>query len=234
MSSIILNLPAEVILHIFSYLDLPDLVSIARALPVLNSLTGDPILHAQRLNIVAPARLKHFLFSTNIHGVPLRPTIGDLVHRGVIRGLNVEHRWRMGEYIYTVNSIKQYEMGVQLARKHASVVVSRQLTRRLSAAPNQVLQGLHHSHVLPDVESSSPSISRNLLPIMHKLKWSLQRDRIARIISARFYIVSTTKGIDEWLQGNGKRVMHDNERLRLAVCPNIRKIIEFYEGLSTI
>lgn len=63
----------------------------------------DPILHSQRLTIVVPARLKHFLFSTNTHGVPFRPTIGDLAQRGVIRGLNVEQRWRMGQYIYTTN-----------------------------------------------------------------------------------------------------------------------------------
>ncbi|KAF8640647.1 hypothetical protein AX17_000304 [Amanita inopinata Kibby_2008] len=224
--------PPEVILHIFTYLDLPDLAAIAEALPSLASLTTDPVLHADRLKIVAPARLKHYLFSTNARGVPLRPSLGDLVHRGVIRGLNVEQRWRMGQYIYSVISIKQYESGQKLARRHASFIVSRQLCRRSAATLTQALKVLHLSHVLPDVESSSTNISRNLLPVMHKLKWSLHRDRIARILSTRICLASTTKGVSEWLEGRGKCVVHEDERVRLAICPDIRKIIEFYENLG--
>ncbi|KAF8634882.1 hypothetical protein AX15_000636 [Amanita polypyramis BW_CC] len=200
MSSSLLALSQEIILHIFSYLDLPDLTAVAEALPALAILTTDPILHFQRLTVVAPARLEHSLFSTNAHGVPLRPTVGNLAQRGVIRGLNVEQRWRMGQYIYTVNSIKQYENGLKLARKHAGMVISRQLGRRLAAAPDQALKQLHDLHVLPDVESFSPNISRNLLPIMHKLKWSLQRDKIARKLNARIVFLST-KGAGEWLEG---------------------------------
>jgi len=222
-------LSQEIVLHIFSYLDLPELAVVAEALPSLAALTMDPILHSQRLTIVAPARLKHFLFSTNAHGVPFRPTIGDLAQRGVIRGLNVEQRWRMGQYIYTINSIKQYENGRKLARR----VVSRQLGRRLAARSDQALKQLHHSHVLPDIESSSPNISRRLLPIVHKLKWSLQRANIARLLNARIDLVST-RGLGEWLEESGRCLLSEHERVRLALCPDINKMVRFYESLGVL
>ncbi|KAK2461408.1 hypothetical protein APHAL10511_005871 [Amanita phalloides] len=228
-----LTLSQEVVLHIFSYLDLPDLAAVAEALPFLAALTTDPVLHSYRLTIVTPARLKHSLFSTDSHGLPLRPTIGDLAQRGVIRGLNVEQRWRMGQYIYTMNSIKQYENGRKLSRKHAGVVVSRQLGRRLGAPPDQAFKQLHDSHVLPDIESSSPNVSRSLLPIMHKLKWSLQRASISRALNARIAFIST-KGMGEWLEEKGRCMFSDHERVRLAICPNIDKMIRFYESLGVI
>ena len=115
-------------------------------------------------------------------------------------------------------------------------MVSRQLGRRLAAAPDrpdQALKRLHHSHVLPDVESSSPNISRSLLPIMHKLKWSLQRDKVARMLNAQIVLLST-KGIGEWLEGNGRCVSSDHERVCLAVCPYVNDIIRFYESLGVI
>ncbi|KAM6498710.1 hypothetical protein JOM56_006658, partial [Amanita muscaria] len=211
-----------------AYLDLPDLTAVADGLPSLAGLTADPVLHTQRLTIVAPARLKHSLFLTDTRGVLLRPTVGDLVHRGVIRGLNIEYRWRMGQYFYNNNSVKQYEYGRKIARKHAGLVVSRQLGRRSLAAPHQALKQLHYSHVLPDVELSSTNISRNLLPVLHKLKWSLHRDRIARVLNARIVHLSNN-GIGNWLEGTGRCALSEHERVRLAVCPNISKIIRFYE-----
>ncbi|KAF8727668.1 hypothetical protein AX14_007140 [Amanita brunnescens Koide BX004] len=230
LSPSLLVLSQEIVLHIFSYLDLPDLAAVAEAVPSLAALTTDPILHSQRLSIVVPARLKHFLFSTNAHGVPLRPTIGDLAQRGVIRGLNVEQRWRMGQYIYTMNSIKQYENGRKVARRHAGMVVSRQLGRRMAASPNQALKQLHFSHVLPDVESSSLNMSRTLLPIVHKLKWSLQRANLARLLNARVPAAS----IGEWLEGKGRGLLSEHERVRLAICPDINKMVRFYESLGVL
>lgn len=84
-----------------SYLDLPDLACLAQAVPSLSAITTDPVLHLQRLRIVYPSRVNHSLFGTGPEGHGLRPSVGDLVHRGVIRGLNIERRWRMGVYFYS-------------------------------------------------------------------------------------------------------------------------------------
>lgn len=84
-----------------SYLDLPDLACLAQAVPSLSIITSDPVLHLQRLRIINPSRVNHSLFGTSPEGHGLRPSVGDLVHRGVICGLNIERRWRMGTYFYS-------------------------------------------------------------------------------------------------------------------------------------
>ena len=78
-----------------SYLDLPELDALARVSTTLAVLTQDPVLHHMRLSIVAPSRVQHALFGT------LRPTVADLVHWGVMRGLGLERRWRMGLYLHS-------------------------------------------------------------------------------------------------------------------------------------
>lgn len=60
------------------------------------------------------------------HGLALRPTIGDLINRDVIRGLNIERRWRMGVYFYS-RSVRT----VQFHSRQA-VLISRFLFRSLS------------------------------------------------------------------------------------------------------
>jgi hypothetical protein len=127
-------------------------------------------------------------------------------------------------------SIKQYENGRKVARRHAGMVVSRQLGRRMAASPNQALKQLHFSHVLPDVESSSLNMSRTLLPIVHKLKWSLQRANLARLLNARVPAAS----IGEWLEGKGRGLLSEHERVRLAICPDINKMVRFYESLGVL
>ena len=82
-----------------SFLDLPDLASLAEAYPALVPLVNDPILNHERLWIVAPSRVSHSLFGTSSAGLPFRPTFPDLVHRGIIRGLGIERRWRDGLYV---------------------------------------------------------------------------------------------------------------------------------------
>ena len=66
-------------------------------------LTTDPVLHTYRLRIVSPSRVNHKLFGLSPQGHTLRPTLVDLVHRGVIKGLGIERRWRMGGYFYSLN-----------------------------------------------------------------------------------------------------------------------------------
>jgi hypothetical protein len=77
---------------------------------------------------------------------------------------------------------------------------------------------------------------------MRKLKWSLQKDRLAKILRDHTWTgtgaaaaagrVSGLAGFGEWLDTKGKGVVQDGERVRLAVCPGIRSIIGFYEELG--
>lgn len=97
----LLLLPPELVLHIFSYLDLPDLAVLSRLSPVLARLASDRALHNNRLRVVSPARVKHNLFGLDPRGDFLRPSVGDLCQRGVMRGLAIERRWRAGTYFYS-------------------------------------------------------------------------------------------------------------------------------------
>jgi len=87
--------------HTVSYLDLPDLASLSLLSPFLARLASDPALHKNRIRITAPSRVKHSLFGLSPKGLALRPTVADLVHRGIMRGLGIERRWRMGIYFYS-------------------------------------------------------------------------------------------------------------------------------------
>lgn len=118
----LLALPQETLLHIctssvtyvsgkcrltcitVSFLDIPDLAALSRVSKQLALLTADPVLHRTRLRVVAPSRVQHSLFGTSPEGIPLRPTISDLVHRGVMRGLQVERRLRAGDYLYSLEA----------------------------------------------------------------------------------------------------------------------------------
>lgn len=84
-----------------SFLDLPDLASLATLSDELKRLTCDPILHRYRLLVVAPSRVQHSLFGQGPLGATYRPTVGELVQRNVMRGLGIERRWRNGIYIYS-------------------------------------------------------------------------------------------------------------------------------------
>ncbi|KAJ6520146.1 hypothetical protein C8R45DRAFT_1205170 [Mycena sanguinolenta] len=221
----LLLLPPELVLYVFSFLDLPDLAIMSKLSPVFAQLASDPALHNNRLRVVSPARIKHDLFGISPRGHVLRPSVGDLCQRGVIRGLAIERRWRAGTYFYSHLSVLQYETSLLLARQQAGRVVSVHLRRRC-AAPNP-LEHLYQAQIYPDVESSSLSISRALLPIMRKLKWSLQRDKLAKMVRDGSGIL----GVGNWLEGR-RHIVHEGERVRLAICPNIRRIIGLYEEMA--
>ncbi|PPQ79400.1 hypothetical protein CVT25_002670 [Psilocybe cyanescens] len=228
----LLSFPPEVLLHILSYLDLPDLAVIARVAPSLIPLTDDPVLHTHRLKIVSPSRVNHNLFGMSPQGHQLRPTVSDLVRRGVIKGLAIERRWRMGSYLYSLTSVVQYETGKMILRQQASHKLAVQLHRRTTAGPpSRSLQSLYSCHVLPDVESSSTNVARSLLPIVRKLKWSIQRDKLARV----FKTSGIRTGIGAWLEhgkGFGRKVIPDSEKVRLALCPDINRTRGFFERLG--
>ncbi|KAI0279974.1 hypothetical protein BC826DRAFT_1077533 [Russula brevipes] len=190
-------IPPEILLYILSFLDVPDLSTLASTCRYLASLAADPILQRTRLLVVAPSRLSHSLFAIGPEGLPLRPTVSDLIRRGVIKGLGIERRWRAGLYLYSALSVANYERSVLLQRGHASNVVSSKL-RRWSLHPNP-LKTLYKTRVLPDVESYSPLIARSLLPVMRRLKWSVQCDSLSRVLRSRNVTsrrVDTTKQRD--------------------------------------
>jgi len=155
-----------------------------------------------------------------------------------MRGPGIERKWKMGLYFYSTHSVKQYETGMRLQRRTTSTIVSSHLRRR--SAGYNALKSLCQSHILPDVESSSLFISRSLLPIMHQLKWSIQRDGLARMVRGGVCVGGTTSAGDDggalaaWIEGKGMGIIQDGERVRLALCPGIRKIVGFYEGLINL
>lgn len=168
-TNILETLPPEVILHILSYLDLPDLDVLSHISPSLNVLAQDPILHKSRILIVAPSRVKHSLFG---HGGTLRPTIPDLVQWGVLRGLGIERRWRMGVYLNSKESVKLYENSRRLQLSHVRHVLSTHLQRKSPTAL---------ARVLPDSEPCAP----RLLPVIRRLKWCIRRDKLAQMVRDR-------------------------------------------------
>lgn len=91
---------------------------------------------------------------------------------------------------------------------------------------------VHHTArvVLPDVESCSSRISYSLLPVIHRLKWSLKRDRLAKIYRDKELSNSGPRG---WFEGKAQSLYVEGERVRLAICPGVRRLKSFYEGLSS-
>lgn len=236
------DLPQETLLYIFSFLDLPDLAALARVNWHLASLTADPVLHRTRLRVITPSRVDHSLFGRSPQGTLLRPTLQELVQRGVMRGLHIERRWRTGGYLYSPHWVKLYENSLRLNQQHTRAVISAHL-RRQPHMPN-ALKALHQLHVLPDTESSTLSISRSLLPVVHRLKWSIQKDRMARIIRRSMCGMMASgigsKGASHshsdrfgaWIECHGQNIFGESERLRLALCPDVRKMIQFYERMA--
>lgn len=84
------------------------------------------------------------------------------------------------------------------------------------------------------------SVSRSLLPVVHKLKWSIQKDNMSRIIRAHtFSAVNQSEsshpfngGFGVWAEFKGANIFGDSERVRLALCPDVRKMIKFYEEMA--
>ncbi|ESK90939.1 f-box domain-containing protein [Moniliophthora roreri MCA 2997] len=227
--------PAEIVLYIFSYLDLPDLAILSQLSARLAILTSDPALHKNRLRIIAPSRVQHSLFAQGPQGISLRPTILDLVHRGVVKGLGIERRWRDGSYFYSQRSIMLYEASIKLSRRHAGHVVSTVLRQRTQSSNDVILKTLHATHVLPE-ECSSLRVSRILLPVMRKLQWSFQRDKLSRSFRDGTVHVYSMPGksanFGKWAESRGKGIVQDGERVRLALCPgDVRKKVGFYESL---
>ena len=242
-----------------SFLDLPDLACLAQACPGLLPLVNDPVLRRERLLVVAPSRVAHSLFGTSTSGLPLRPTLPDLVHRGIIRGMGIERRWRDGLYFASAlvrpglmsppsdlltrslpasslslmrlshaQMVRQYESSMRLQWTHARNVVAHALRARPSPAARAAF---YRALVLPR-DMPEADVSPAIVPAVRRLRWALRRDRLAHFVKDRSEMVKNGS-LGKWLEGDGRVVMwRENERVRLALCPGIKGIVRFYEGLS--
>lgn len=121
---------------------------------------------------------------------------------------------------------------------HASNILAGHLKRRPPGI-DTFLHSLYGIHVLPDVESSTTAVSRSLHPALHNLKWSIQRDRLAKLVRSGSSCsiiggqsITGAVGFGAWLEQSGKGIVQDSERVRLALCPNAQKTIAFYESLG--
>jgi len=76
---------------------------------------------------------------------------------------------------------------------------------------------------------------------MRQLKWCLQRDRLAKV----FKTSGIPVGVGRWLDDEGgslnpgkdkqsmrRKVLVESEKVRLAVCPDVKKRVGFYEQLG--
>lgn len=256
----LLTIPPEVILRILSYLDIPDLISLAQAFPQLAVLTSDPILHRNRLRLTAPSRVAHLLFGTGPSGILLRPDVRELFQRGVIKGLGIERLWRTGGYFYSPRMVFVYESARKVHRLHAQNLISTVLRGRLQSSrsnplvasyPITVWSGIYGA--TDDLRKTKPGVvSRTLLPTIRSLRWCFKRDQVSRVvrgasgIGALFAkrgtsgdeVDTSRRSVATWIEKQGPRLIPDSnsgpevERTRLALCPGVRKIIRFYEGLS--
>jgi len=73
---------------------------------------------------------------------------------------------------------------------------------------------------------------------MRKLKWSFQRDRMAKMVRDGTVCTIPNMGslealsaFAQWLENRGKGIVQESERVRLALCPGIGKRVQFYEDL---
>lgn len=142
-------------------------------------------------------------------------------------------------------SVRQYEMSQRLKRSHVQAILSAHLQHKSIAALE---------HVLPDVYNGAPlsptgntiepfgipsstkgkstklpnrsSIAPRLLPAVRNLKWSIRRDALARTIRSR----GNGSSGDIFLRWHG--LWQEDERVRLAICPGVGKIVRYFENLA--
>ncbi|KAH7104910.1 hypothetical protein BKA62DRAFT_429451 [Auriculariales sp. MPI-PUGE-AT-0066] len=209
------TMPPELLLRIYSYLDVPDVAALGRTSRTLRTVAVDRALHRTRIKVVAPSRVLHALQSD------LRPNVTQLCQRNLLRGLGIERRWRAGLYIYSPQSVKQFETSQRLQR----ALVASVLTAHIHHRP-PTPSFLWSSRVLPDVEGSYLRIARALLPVVRKLKFARQCDELSRQVRA-----DGGPKVDAWLQRNAARMPFESERVRLAMCPPTQRIVQFWESL---
>lgn len=219
----LLELPREVLYYILTFLDIPDLNNLSAISPVLREVASDAGLHRLRVHVTTPSRINHSLFSDD----NIRPTIPDLIQRGVMSGVSLHARWRFGLYLYSDQSVKSYWSIRRINTAFAKRSVNNMLQTRSSSSFGSNVR-ITPSMVLPDFKPGIPThISSNLFPIMRVLKWKLLRDQVAKIHRD----VGRKHLTQDWLE-NTVRSYPEHERLRLAVCPDVRKLTLYFERLA--
>lgn len=147
-----------------SFLDIPDLVALSLVSQPLALLAADPVLHRTRLRVIAPSRVQHSLFGRSPGGILLRPTIAELVHRGVVRGFQIGWRLRTGGYIYSPHASATKYTLVNFASYSYSVTGCKAVREYLaySADTNQDLAVFlsPHSVVSAHCAQISPLLAR--------------------------------------------------------------------------
>lgn len=88
-------------------------------------------------------------------------------------------------------------------------------------------------------EAISPLVSRRLLPIIARLKWSMKRDKLSRRVrvgpptSNSRGMINDERHLKSWLsEGNGRALLPESERVRLAICPGVNQFVRFFENLA--
>ena len=156
--------------------------------------------------------------------------------------------------------ISVYESSLRLHRLHAQNLISTVLRGRLQPSNPSAVGPQHPITGRSDIYGSTEGlkrrkpgvVSRTLLPTIRNLRWSFKRDQVSRVVRGASGIGtlfarrrSTDDGSDTpdrsvamWIEKQGPKLIPDSspglevERTRLALCPDVGKIIRFYEGLS--
>lgn len=108
---------------------------------------------------------------------------------------------------------------IRVLSRHIMARAGRGQTRRPVATP---------------VESESTLISRRLLPTIARLNWEMTRDRISRSIRSNYSrkgMVNDEKSLKRWMEINGMFIQ-ETERVRLAICPGVRKFVRMFDKLT--
>lgn len=145
-----------------------------------------------------------------------------------------------------MQSVKQYEMSKRLQRSHVQAILAVHvqnknpgaLARVLPEAYNETPASPIRQSVEPFGASSTPkgkaaklpsrsSIAPRLLPAVRSLKWSIRRDALARTMRSR----GSGNSGDVYLRWHW--LWKEDERVRLAICPGVGKIVHYFESLAT-
>jgi hypothetical protein len=102
------------------------------------------------------------------------------------------------------------------------------LARIMRARPSPELYGGKHTDA--DDAFVSPDVARALLPAIRQLQWSLRRDRLAKMVRDR--ADGGDPSAASWIVSRGM-IVGESERVRLAVCPGVKQIVNRYERMAS-
>lgn len=78
---------------------------------------------------------------------------------------------------------------------------------------------------------------------MRQLKWSLRRDSLSKIVRSQSGVHGDCDGdgkedgsgvgaVGKWIERRSNVLAGESERVRLALCPGVKKFVRFYEHLA--